>query len=391
MTELEVVIAWLPNGAASSLRTGTRALAPALLYADKVRVLSWNADDTAELVDTRELDSALGAVIQFDALTSSYWKDDATPQQRQAMDPEALVSLDAEPRRLVAQWYADRVRKSLEEGNADEDTREAAIRTLILDERVFDEMVWDLESHDALPKRWGSEDALMLKFAWLEETYGIEPQHHDDLAAEVLLAAHVLRTSAATIGLVDDLRGNLEASGLAQGTDAIRSWNRERHAEASLAVGVIQRLPSIGAVPWDVVLDVRESLSEPLTRFRSAMATISAGAEHHPLEDDYEGFVEHTWRTVAQPALLELETRTRENSFREVFFNDALSDLTTYAGPAIGVAAASGAGVSELAGAVLGLAPQLGRALASVRRGQRELHQHQYFYLSELSRRITGP
>jgi hypothetical protein len=61
------------------------------------------------------------------------------------------------------------------------------------------------------------------------------------------------------------------------------------------------------------------------------MSEISVAAEAHPLEEDFDAYAEHVWRTRVAPALNELDELIREASLRSVFFGDVLGDLSSYA------------------------------------------------------------
>jgi hypothetical protein len=170
--------------------------------------------------------------------------------------------------------------------------------------------------------------------------------------------------------------------------EQIVGWAKTRSVEASLGIGSIRRLPAPRSVPWDVIADIRQSLREPLLRFRSAMADYSVASDTHPLDEDFEGYTGHIWRARIEPALVELEELTREASLRTVFFEDVTSDLRTYAGPFLALTAASVAKMSNLIAASVGVATPIISSLAHLRARRRAIRSHDFYFLHEVAQQL---
>jgi hypothetical protein len=161
--------------------------------------------------------------------------------------------------------------------------------------------------------------------------------------------------------LLDDSERVLNQHARDEAAEQIRSWAAVRSREASLSATVLRRLPSPNAAePWDVIADIRMHLQPSLRRFRAAMSEISTAAEAHPLEEDFDAYAEHVWRSRIAPALNELDELVREASIRSVFFGDVLGDLSSYAGPVIGIGAALSQALPALASAAIAAASPCG-------------------------------
>jgi hypothetical protein len=141
--------------------------------------------------------------------------------------------------------------------------------------------------------------------------------------------------------------------------------------------------------PWDVVADIRMHLQPSLRRFRAAMSEISTAAEAHPLEEDFDAYAEHVWRSRIAPALNELDELVREASLRSVFLGDVLGDLSSYAGPVIGIGAALSQALPALASAAIAAASPTASTLAHWREKRRALRRHDFLFLREAEMRLT--
>ena len=130
-------------------------------------------------------------------------------------------------------------------------------------------------------------------------------------------------------------------------------------------------------------------LRPSLRRFRAAMSEISTAAEAHPLEEDFDAYAEHVWRSRIAPALNELDELVREASLRNVFFGDVLGDLSSYAGPVIGIGAALNDALPALASAAIAAASPAVSTLAHWREKRRALRRHDFLFLREAGMRLT--
>jgi len=189
--------------------------------------------------------------------------------------------------------------------------------------------------------------------------------------------------------IVDDVGGALSEALRGRARQSLDGWVQTRGAEVALAAGVMRQLPSPATEHgWDVAIDVRDRLAAPLERFRRVLAEMSAEAPEHPLSSEFTEYTTHVWRTKVHPALDELEALVREASIREVFFRDVAGDLSTYAGPALGLASAITASLPDLISAVVAAAPPAVQSYSHVRQRRNLVASHDFLFLYEVGQRL---
>jgi hypothetical protein len=74
---------------------------------------------------------------------------------------------------------------------------------------------------------------------------------------------------------------------------------------------------------------------------------------------------------------------------REVVFHDVAGDLSTYAGPALGLASAITSSLPDVMSAALSLASPVMRTYSHVRQRRREVATHEFLFLCEAGRRLN--
>ena len=368
---LEIVVTWFSNYDAN-LRIGSRTIAPALLYADKVNIWSLECDEALESTDYFELRDFSDEIVEFDSLDTTYETENGDVKWGWEIASA-----------LVVRWHKDEISKlttnDIEElwehlkpiADIDTSTAKEILHRNVRGRRasVLSKRLEEIENN---PNRdryrsWGSETG-----------------------TELLLANHILQTQD-RVGLLDDMRGNISTVTTQFGKDQMGVLNEVLNAEGSMGVGAIQRLPSIRQIEWSEVWDVRNQLQAPLRRFRSATAKLVEGRSEHPLDKEFADFVEVKWRSEISPAIAEIEELVRERSLRQLFFYDALGHLETYAGPGIGLGVAQAFDIALWLGAAAGAAAAGGRAVADYIKSRREIASHDFFFLYEVERRAAGP
>lgn len=378
---LELVVGWLPGSPRGSLTDGARSLMPALLYADGVVVVCPMSDNALEMDDYCELRDALPGAVDFRALDSGYALMD---QQGQPVTDEdgnyVFGPLDPDVWRDLAGQYTAQAREALSAGGRGE-AIDALAHLFALENFSFDPATTIADELTL------ADDALVR--AARERSWAGRSQ----LMADCLLRVTArLATQPGRYALVDDPAGALHGAAGAEPAQRGDRWTRARGTEVALSVAVLRRrLPTpLPTEPWDSVADVRSRLQAPLRRFRAAMATIATAAESHPLDEDFDGYVEHVWRTRIAPALDELDELAREASLRSVFFEDVLGDLKTYAGPVLGLWTAASDTVPALMSASLAAAPPALSTFAHLRAKRRTLRKHDFLFVREAMRGLSS-
>ncbi len=378
---LELVVGWFPRWP-TSLARGAPLLMPAVLYADKVTVLSPESDDALEMPDYFDLREKVRGV-RFVALSSGYARVDET----------GSVVLDADGRPIIeplvpevwlglAAHYAREAQAAI----AGKDTHRATAslaRLLSLESGAhgFDPLQIAAEEIPSI-------DDMLLSAAREAQVSPSERVNEDVEAALMLRVYHVLAQLPGRYAVIDDPAAVLQGPERASAKEKLSGWSRVRSTEASLSTSVLRHLPSPRRQPWDVVVDIRARLDGPLGRFRVAMAKLSEAAETHPLDENFEEYAQHVWRIEVVPALDDLDDLAREASLRSVFFDDVLGDLKSYAGPMFGVLAALTDTLPALFAAAAGVAQPVGATIARYRTKRRAMRKRDYLFVREASKRL---
>lgn len=155
---LEVVVGWLPGDPERSLSAGSRSLAPAVLYADRVQVICPQSDDALEMQDYRDLREAVPGAVEFMALDTMYPRLDASGKPVKIRDGGRQEPLAPEVWSELVHTY---VRRAREAGSADDRIASIARAAVLLEwggpgeDAIFDWLVDRLPSADVTEVRQG--------------------------------------------------------------------------------------------------------------------------------------------------------------------------------------------------------------------------------------------
>jgi hypothetical protein len=374
--QLTLVVGWLPGAhPRGSLASGARSLIPAVLYADKVSVICPESDDALEMSDYFTLKNALPRTVDFLALDSAYarYDENGEPVGSGPLEPDVFGEL--------FEQYIHDVEDTLRNGDEEGSIHRLAQAPALLTWHVIQ---YDVESilREYIPN---------LSPRIVRAAVGAQYEATKEAIRDYLLAVYTKRAlQPHSYALLDDSERALNQHMRDEAAEQIRGWAAVRSREASLSATVLRRLPSPNATePWDVIADVRMHLQPSLRRFRAAMSEISTAAEAHPLEEDFDAYAEHVWRSRIALALNELDELVREASLRSVFFGDVLGNLSSYAGPVIGIGAALSQALPALASAAIAAASPTASTLAHWREKRRALRRHDFLFLREAEMRLT--
>lgn len=377
--QLEVVVGWLPGGPERSLSVGSRALAPAVLYADRVQVICPQSDDALEMQDYFDLKDAMPGTVEFMALDSMYTQLDA--RGKPVKNPDGGYYAEPFAPEVWANVLETHMKEAEDAGTADHRIREIARASVLLEwgdlgeERILEWLVSRLSQVDVGELKQGMNQSRRV---------------HDEVIGEWLLGAFTQQASLPRkYALLDDPAGLLSSTQRATAAVALDRYARTRSAEAALGAAVLSTLPSPNASSgWDVIADVRADLELPLARFRGAMAELSSVTEEEPLAEDFDQAVEQALRVQVWPALAELEELVREASFRQIFFRDVAGDLTAYSGPLIGLGVALSDSMPGLLSVAVGVATPFAASVAHRADKRRAIAEHRFFFVRESGRRL---
>ena len=319
----EVVVAVSPVGGADLLEHDLRVLKPALLYADRVRLLSTSAW------------FAFGTAAEFAA--------DDLPTRARVL-AAMIDGMGGSPGAAALRQHAD-FAESLEVGNRDE--RRAAAKKLGKQGRSFvreftkrvDEQ-WET-TREALYEaidRGGS--ASQLADAAERGVLDFDPLGYDEGAdfAEGLLASWVDKVDEALLDpaqfvLFDEQVAGLVQSKLNEDLLDLHELSRAHSRQVGLASGFLSRLPTLDRASAAEILDFRDDVEQEVAAYIDATSELSdraQGAELH--RSDFQAYVEHYWQIDVQPALKEIAAKAR----RARLMSHSMDELAEH-GPSAGI------------------------------------------------------
>jgi hypothetical protein len=351
----------------------------ALLYADTVTVTVQESDDLRQLAGWDDLSDVLGDTIEIASLDDprSVLEGDVG---RELLVCECLEAIELHSRgdggakdHLGLAWITSRERGA---------SRKAATSEL---ERL-------LES--ACSREPGTADAVsaIVRKGEAEFEASFKKLADGDARDELLRHAAVYswlgrsRTEG-SYALVDDAAGVWTAS--ISRTTAMSGEHERRAAGATLGVGQIAQLPSLDALDWDVVLDIRQALAAPLAQFRKAMDDIAHTAATHPLDPQFPDFIRRTWEIDVDPAIRDMKEHARSKAFHRFFVREGREHWPKWAGSLLTIGLGSMLSVEAVAvGGVFVLVDAANDAKA--RRGsiRDDLRSNKFFFLYEVARRL---
>lgn len=379
---LEVVMGWLPGQVGESLAERARGLAPAVLYGDRVTMICPQSDDVREMWDYFDLRQALPDVVEFDALDSMCVELDAAGNPVRKSDgsynqhpfaPQVWSELvDA---------YIKRTHEATVDGDHIGAQRNASMAAALLN--------WGYPGNEVIVEALATH---LPDMARTELVSAVEGQYEvrSEVMANWLLGAFIERgMGSGRYPLLDDAAGLLTDEARLEASSQLTSFARIRASEAALSAVVLGTLPSPRTeADWTALADIRKELRLPLRRFRAAMAELAATTEASPLGPEFDEAADHILRTKVWTALAELEELVREATFRQVFFRDVAGDLSTYAGPIIGLGTAMSDTLPTLVSATVSTVTPLVASISHGSQRRREAKRHEFFFVHEAARRL---
>lgn len=194
--------------------------------------------------------------------------------------------------------------------------------------------------------------------------------------------------------MFDQSAGELARLGLADGVFVQSPAASRRAVDAGLATGLLDRLPNFGRATVAELLDIRDALDDPLTRYRAAIQSIGAASEVGALDPDFGPMVHETWVGTVAPALDEIREAVEVDASLKALASEIIRDPATH----LGAAAVGVAGVIDVAIASPGVTAGLSLALTGTTgyaRGRhaiaqrvREARGAPFYFLYDTNRRL---
>lgn len=171
--------------------------------------------------------------------------------------------------------------------------------------------------------------------------------------------------------------------------------------QAALGSGFVARLPTFSVAPIDELIDLRNDLKKPLSRYRRGVAKMADRLSSRAYDVELNAELDDLWRMEVRPTLDEIRDEFSQHSFvRELgrsMATDVKSLVTAATGPSVVVGVQGISHLGSLASILGALAPagvvaaqQVAKAHYARRDHEQIQEKHDLFYLYDLNRRLEG-
>jgi hypothetical protein len=201
------------------------------------------------------------------------------------------------------------------------------------------------------------------------------------------LLAEVVAPGSTTFPLLDEDTAGLLAAMVKEGVAPVPAIGHL--AQPAIATRWIGEMQAYPFADMKAVLDLRETLKDPLVRYRQAIIEVSDAFRNSPMSEAFGREAGDAYRKNVTPELLRLEELAKDKAVLALLRHAATSDqLAKVTGAALGFVGASQADMPQLVGAAAGVGVS---TVASIVARRKDLSKQQrrsaYFYLFELERR----
>lgn len=187
-----------------------------------------------------------------------------------------------------------------------------------------------------------------------------------------------------TYPLFDEDTSEVIRAGIKAGLIPVSDAAVARAKESALAADVLARLPLFEQATVREILDIREELEPPLTRFRSAMIKFSSAVKSASWDSDFVSDADQVFRREVAPTVLDIEEEIRSNSFIAELARQAVDVPVVLSGGSALALAVTTLGLSGMAALAVGALVGGGKAAYDAYREwsqkQRETEQNQLFF-----------
>jgi hypothetical protein len=385
---LRIVVAASPGGELSIRREVDLAKA-ALLYGDKVVLLSPATTMVATVESFPSL--PIGAQLRLLKNVAPYFSDesgtDITPlvveleqgMARNRRSPGSKILRAEFSRRLTSAFrpISEKVEEMLVDAGAN-DLALARKRNLV-----------EIESA-------GSMDAVdYLAYCIISAKLAASGAGKENPQTTELVEAFVEKltqhlSSGRDYLVFDDAVARLVDAAVREGAVRPTTGSKGRSRQVMTAATLMTRLPTFPEATVDELLDIREELTDPITRFRSAMVTMGRSFTAEAWEPDFGDQVHDAWIETIQPAVLDIEEAVRQNTSlatRAAGVAGALN--TSFPGlMLVSAGVVDHASAPTVTGAALSIAAPVLQAIREHRAADQEIRARPFYFLYGLSRSL---
>jgi hypothetical protein len=212
---------------------------------------------------------------------------------------------------------------------------------------------------------------------------------YDSLIAESFIRrVAALLADPLTYPLFDEMVGDVVRAQVAEGLFEIRDTAKRRGKQVSAAAQLMRGMPSFPAASIAEILDIRNELRTPLTKFRGAVAEMEGLIQSAAYESDFEAEVDALYFRKVAPALGEIAEAVEGNTYLRQLMRAAVSDAKTMLTAVLTMGVAAHLGVPELLAAAVGSGVPAGTASLHAPEakslGNKEIQGNHLFFLYRL-------
>jgi hypothetical protein len=181
----------------------------------------------------------------------------------------------------------------------------------------------------------------------------------------------------------DDAIGRLVDAAVAESVFQPAVGPKGRSTQAMTAASFMARLPTFPDATVDEILDIREELRGPVSKFRAAMVTMSHSFVVDPWEQGFNDELRDAWIETVEPAIVDIDEAVRQNRSLISRADGVTGALNaSYPGLMIVTAGLVGhASQATIAGAAISAASPVLKALHDYRASTTELRSRPFYFL----------
>ena len=368
---LEVVVAAMP--AEPDLAADLMLVKPALLYADRVRIVSPVATLLGGVAALGQAEGMERASVIADAV-EAMGEPNAADIRAIVTGMTAVSQLPrAERRRALGARGNKELRAKMRELNGAWTELGTKVEDILVRAHV-NELVPAIQAGlvDVEPVEQGETFSIDQMFTVFVEKVG-----------SMLMTEFVYP-------LFDDKMGALVEAGIAEGMFTVSAGANDRGRQVGAAAELLNYMPAFPLSTVGDILGIRDELERPLVRFRGAMARIARDMTETPYGEEFRSEIEHVYREEVSPALYEIREAVENNSYLRQLLGESARDIPKWLGASfVALATSPWTHLSEVVSIGMAAAGPIAQAAWRIVTEARQVRQNQYYLLYETNRLLS--
>lgn len=132
--------------------------------------------------------------------------------------------------------------------------------------------------------------------------------------------------------LLDSLTASLVRSMISEGLVDVPKRSMANAGEALLGTGFLNKLPTLPLATMAQVLEVRDELEDPLTKYRRKVTDLRSHLLTGPFDAHADAEVHGIWRSEVDPAVSEIRQAMADHTLSKELLREAGQDLAQFVG-----------------------------------------------------------